>query len=59
MEVDNEELPSAASSGSRPGCPLARGYTRLYIDHLLQANRGVDLGFLVGASGHQPPRHNH
>jgi hypothetical protein len=27
MEVDNEELPSAASSGSRPGCPLARGYT--------------------------------
>jgi dihydroxy-acid dehydratase len=39
--------------------PLARGYTRLYIDHVLQANRGAGLGFLAGASGHQPLRHNH
>jgi dihydroxy-acid dehydratase len=41
-----------------PGPPV-RGYTRLYIDHVLQANRGVDIDFLVGASGHEPPRHNH
>jgi hypothetical protein len=32
---------------------------RLYFDHVLQANQGADLDFLVGASGHQPPRHNH
>jgi hypothetical protein len=59
MEVDNEELPSAAGSGSRLGCPPRTRLQRLYIDHVLQANRGVDLGFLVGASGHQPLRHNH
>jgi hypothetical protein len=31
----------------------------LDIDHVLQANRGADLDFLVGASGHEPPRHSH
>jgi dihydroxy-acid dehydratase len=37
----------------------ARGWERLYIDHVLQADRGADLDFLVGASGAQVSRESH
>ena len=43
-----------------PPLPSAdRGWVRLYIDHVLQADRGADLDFLVGASGDAVPRHSH
>src|SRR6266545_2530020 len=59
MEVDDDELGHRRQQWQPPGPPPARGYARLYIDHVLQANQGADLDFLVGASGHEPPRHNH
>jgi dihydroxy-acid dehydratase len=59
MEVDDEQLSRRRRHWRPPGPPPARGYARLYVDHVLQADRGADLDFLVGASGHQPPRHNH
>jgi dihydroxy-acid dehydratase len=37
----------------------ARGWERLYIDHVLQADRGADLDFLVGASGSEVSRESH
>jgi dihydroxy-acid dehydratase len=36
-----------------------RGYYRLYYDHVLQADRGCDLDFLVGASGSVVDRESH
>jgi dihydroxy-acid dehydratase len=36
-----------------------RGWERLYIDHVLQADKGADLDFLVGSSGHQVSRESH
>ncbi len=42
-----------------PATPLAtRGYTKLYVDHVLQAHEGADLDFLVGGSGSGVPRDN-
>ena len=38
---------------------LARGYNKLYVDHVLQANKGADLDFLVGKSGAAVPKDNH
>ena len=38
---------------------LGRGYGRLYIEHVLQADRGADFDFLVGSSGDYVPRENH
>jgi dihydroxy-acid dehydratase len=32
---------------------------KLYVDHVLQANDGVDLDFLVGRTGPAVPRDNH
>ncbi|MEU1973074.1 IlvD/Edd family dehydratase [Microbacterium sp. NPDC019599] len=36
-----------------------RGWERLYIDHVLQADRGADLDFLVGSTGSQVSRESH
>jgi dihydroxy-acid dehydratase len=36
-----------------------RGWERLYIDHVLQADTGADLDFLVGASGSRVSRESH
>jgi dihydroxyacid dehydratase/phosphogluconate dehydratase len=36
-----------------------RGYVRLFVEHVLQADRGVDFDFLVGSSGHEVPRESH
>ena len=49
--------PSAAAAAAYAA--PARGWERLYVDHVLQADRGVDLDFLVGGSGDQVARESH
>ncbi len=49
--------PAAAMTAALPH--PARGWERLYIDHVMQADRGADLDFLVGASGDQVTRDSH
>jgi dihydroxyacid dehydratase/phosphogluconate dehydratase len=49
--------PSAAA-GAAYAAP-ASGWERLYVDHVLQADRGADLDFLVGSRGHQVTRESH
>jgi dihydroxy-acid dehydratase len=49
--------PAAAMTAALPGPD--RGWQRLYIDHVQQADRGADLDFLVGSSGHQVTRDSH
>ncbi|MGW3286342.1 IlvD/Edd family dehydratase [Streptomyces sp. NPDC001002] len=36
-----------------------RGWERLYVDHVLQADTGADLDFLVGSSGSEVSRESH
>jgi len=49
--------PAAAMTAALPA--PRRGWERLYIDHVMQADRGADLDFLVGSSGHEVPRDSH
>jgi dihydroxy-acid dehydratase len=44
---------------TRPQQRYKRGYYRLYVDHVLQADRGCDLDFLVGKSGSTVDRESH
>jgi dihydroxy-acid dehydratase len=37
----------------------ARGYAKMYVDHVQQAHLGADLDFLVGRRGAFVPRDNH
>jgi dihydroxy-acid dehydratase len=61
LDVPADELarraPSAAAAAAYAA--PAGGWERLYIDHVLQADRGADLDFLVGARGHQVTRESH
>ena len=59
LHVDEAELAARRAAWRPPEPPAARGYTKLYIDHVLQADQGADLDFLVGRSGSPVPRDNH
>jgi dihydroxy-acid dehydratase len=61
LDLPPEDLarrtPSAAASAAYAA--PASGWQRLYIDHVLQADRGADLDFLVGSRGHEVTRESH
>ena len=59
LDVEESEIERRRSAWKPPEPPSARGYYRLYYDHVLQADRGADLDFLVGASGAAVPRESH
>jgi dihydroxy-acid dehydratase len=46
-------------TGSPRPAKYARGYYSLYVQHVMQADRGCDLDFLVGASGSTVERESH
>jgi L-arabonate dehydrase len=59
LDVSEAELAERHKSWAPPPPAMAGGYQRLYIDHVLQADRGCDLDFLVGKRGADVPRHSH
>ncbi len=59
LDVSEEELARRRKKWKAPKAPMARGYTKLYVDHVLQANDGADLDFLVGSSGSAVSKDNH
>ena len=59
LHVSDEELARRRADWKAPEPPLASGYWKLYVDHVLQADEGVDLDFLVGKRGAFVPRDNH
>ncbi|HYD95750.1 MAG TPA: L-arabinonate dehydratase [Noviherbaspirillum sp.] len=58
LEVSDEELARRRAEWVPPEMP-ARGYAKLYVDHVQQAHLGADLDFLVGKSGAPVPRESH
>lgn len=59
LEVSDEELARRRALWQQPEPPLSSGYWKLYVDHVLQADQGCDLDFLVGKRGSFVPRDNH
>ena len=59
LHVADEELARRRAAWTPPESPMVRGWTRLYFDHVQQANLGADLDFLVGKSGAAVPKDNH
>jgi dihydroxy-acid dehydratase len=59
LHVEEAELAARRAAWAPPAPHAERGYARLYIDHVLQADRGADFDFLVGRSGSRVPRDNH
>lgn len=59
LEVSDEELEKRRADWSPPEFNVDRGYTRLYLDHVTQADVGADLDFLEGKTGSEVPKPNH
>jgi L-arabonate dehydrase len=59
LNISDEELACRLALWTPPKPPMDSGYWKLYIDHVLQADEGVDLDFLVGKRGSAVPRDNH
>ena len=59
LHVDDAELAARLKEWQAPEPPLSSGYWRLYVDHVLQADRGADFDFLVGQRGAFVPKDKH
>ena len=59
LDISDEELGRRRAEWTPPTGPIDRGYYQLYTDHVLQADTGADLDFLVGNSGAPVPRESH
>jgi dihydroxy-acid dehydratase len=61
VEVTPEELARRSPSEAMTAAfaTPSRGWERLYVDHVLPANTGADLDFLVGGSGSAVSRESH
>jgi L-arabonate dehydrase len=59
LDVSDDELARRRASWRPPDLGLKSGYQNLYIDHVMQADKGADLDFLVGCRGHAVPRESH
>jgi dihydroxy-acid dehydratase len=59
LRVSDDELNRRRKRWIPPPPVSGGGYQRLYIDHVLQADQGADLDFLVGCRGAGIPRESH
>jgi dihydroxy-acid dehydratase len=59
LHVSDDELAKRRADWQPPKPALDSGYWKLYIDHVLQADEGADLDFLVGQRGAFVPKDNH
>ena len=59
LHISDEELARRLADWKAPPPPMTSGYWKLYVDHVLQADEGCDLDFLVGQRGSFVPRDNH
>ncbi len=57
--VPDAELARRRQEWASPAPAMTGGYQKLYIDHVLQADRGCDMDFLVGKRGAAIPRNSH
>ena len=59
LDVSEEELAKRRKNWKSPIARTDRGYVHLYINHVMQADKGADLDFLQGSSGSVVTRDSH
>ena len=58
LDVSDAELAKRRAAWVAPE-PPKRGYYKLYVEHVQQADRGCDFDFLVGCRGSVVTRESH
>lgn len=59
LHVSDEELAERRKNWKPIDLGYDRGYTQLYVNTVMQADKGADLDFLIGKSGHEVKRESH
>jgi L-arabonate dehydrase len=59
LDVSDDELALRLAQWRAPEPAMRGGYQSMYIKHVMQADQGVDLDFLVGCRGSAVPRESH
>jgi len=59
LEVDDAELARRRSEWKAPEPAMKGGYQGLFVEHVMQADKGMDFDFLLGCRGHEVPRESH
>ncbi len=59
LDISDEELAKRKAAWKSPKPLAERGYVRIYLDHVEQADKGADLDILVGGSGSEVDRDLH
>lgn len=59
LDVSEDELARRQAKWQPVAMPYERGYYKLYVEHVMQADRGADFDFLVGGSGVIVTRESH
>ena len=59
-EILPDEIIAERLKTYQPMLPdIKSGYQKMYVDHVMQADKGADLDFLVGKRGSEVKRHSH
>jgi len=59
LKVDDDTIKNRLEN-YRPVLPeITGGYQKMYVDHVMQADKGADLDFLIGKRGSEVKRHSH
>jgi dihydroxy-acid dehydratase len=59
LDVDEAELARRRAEWVAPEPAFKSGYQALYVEHVMQADKGMDFDFLLGCRGHGVPRESH
>jgi len=57
--VTDAELAARRAKWQPEPVAMRTGYQGLYVERVMQADKGADLDFLVGCRGHAVPRESH
>ena len=59
LDVPEQELERRRAAWTQPAPHTDRGYVSMYLNHIMQADKGADFDFLIGKSGSEVPKPNH
>lgn len=59
LQVSEVEMTKRREAWTAPAPYYTRGYAKMYVDHVLQADQGADLDFLVGKDTRPVTRESH
>ena len=59
LDISDEELQARLAKWQKPAPAMKGGYQSLYVERVMQADKGADFDFLVGCRGAGVPRESH